>query len=128
MPLGLQDGARRQTPGLRCEEVGQLSGLSATGHAWLEQGCAMALSPATLGCRLLALGPCRACLSLPAGLPADIDGAEDAVELVPPAVPAAVGVITAPAYRLNSVWTACGRICFDRPATLIRPKPSRWHR
>jgi transcriptional regulator with XRE-family HTH domain len=36
--VGLSDGARRRTPGLRREEVAQLSGVSPTYYAFLEQG------------------------------------------------------------------------------------------
>lgn len=36
--VGLPDGARRRTPGLRREEVAQLAGISATWYTWLEQG------------------------------------------------------------------------------------------
>jgi transcriptional regulator with XRE-family HTH domain len=35
--LGLQLGSRRRTPGLRREEVAQLSGVSVTWYTWLEQ-------------------------------------------------------------------------------------------
>ncbi|MDW5593057.1 helix-turn-helix transcriptional regulator [Conexibacter stalactiti] len=36
--LGLDPGTRRRTPGLRREEVSQLSGVSVTWYTWLEQG------------------------------------------------------------------------------------------
>ena len=36
--LGLQPGPRRRTPGLRREELAQLSGVSVTWYTWLEQG------------------------------------------------------------------------------------------
>jgi transcriptional regulator with XRE-family HTH domain len=36
--VGLPDGGRRRTPGLRREEVAQLAGVSATWYTWLEQG------------------------------------------------------------------------------------------
>ncbi len=36
--LGLNPGPRRRTPGLRREEVAQLSGVSLTWYTWLEQG------------------------------------------------------------------------------------------
>ncbi|MES9521944.1 helix-turn-helix transcriptional regulator [Streptomyces capoamus] len=36
--LGLTPGPRRRTPGLRREEVAQLSGVSLTWYTWLEQG------------------------------------------------------------------------------------------
>ncbi|MGA2927831.1 MAG: helix-turn-helix transcriptional regulator [Solirubrobacteraceae bacterium] len=36
--VGLPDGGRRRTPGLRREEVAQLAGVGATWYTWLEQG------------------------------------------------------------------------------------------
>ncbi|MFI9271085.1 helix-turn-helix transcriptional regulator [Kitasatospora sp. NPDC052896] len=36
--VGLDPGPRRRTPGLRREEVAQLSGVSVTWYTWLEQG------------------------------------------------------------------------------------------
>lgn len=36
--LGLPEGVRRRTPGLRREEVAQVAGLSTTWYTWLEQG------------------------------------------------------------------------------------------
>ena len=36
--VGLPPGGRRRTPGLRREEVAQLSGVSVTWYTWLEQG------------------------------------------------------------------------------------------
>jgi transcriptional regulator with XRE-family HTH domain len=36
--VGLAEGARRRTPGLRREEVAQLSGIGVTWYTWLEQG------------------------------------------------------------------------------------------
>lgn len=36
--MGLKPGPRRRTPGLRREEVAQLSGVSLTWYTWLEQG------------------------------------------------------------------------------------------
>jgi len=36
--LGLPNGGRRRTPGLRREEVAQLAGVGATWYTWLEQG------------------------------------------------------------------------------------------
>jgi transcriptional regulator with XRE-family HTH domain len=35
--MGLQPGGRRRTPGLRREELAQLSGVSVTWYTWLEQ-------------------------------------------------------------------------------------------
>jgi transcriptional regulator with XRE-family HTH domain len=36
--VGLQNGSRRRTPGLRREEVAQLAGVGTTWYTWLEQG------------------------------------------------------------------------------------------
>ena len=36
--VGLPDGGRRRTPGLRREEVAQLAGVGSTWYTWLEQG------------------------------------------------------------------------------------------
>lgn len=36
--VGLPEGTRRRTPGLRREEVAQLAGVSTTWYTWLEQG------------------------------------------------------------------------------------------
>src|SRR5438045_3580327 len=36
--VGLPNGGRRRTPGLRREEVAQLAGVGATWYTWLEQG------------------------------------------------------------------------------------------
>src|SRR5258708_30398495 len=46
--LGLSDGERRRTPGLRREEVAQLCGLSATWYSWIEQGRDVSVSPPAL--------------------------------------------------------------------------------
>src|SRR5512135_3132163 len=36
--VGLPNGPRRRTPGLRREEVAQLAGVGTTWYTWLEQG------------------------------------------------------------------------------------------
>ena len=46
---GLPPGARRRTPGLRREEVAQLSGVGVTWYTWLEQGRQINASPQVLG-------------------------------------------------------------------------------
>jgi transcriptional regulator with XRE-family HTH domain len=56
---GLPTGPRRRTPGLRREEVAQLSGVGITWYTWLEQGRAINASPQVLSAvaRTLMLGP-----------------------------------------------------------------------
>lgn len=46
---GLVAGSRRRTPGLRREEVAQLSYVSTTWYTWLEQGRGISVSARTLG-------------------------------------------------------------------------------
>ena len=46
---GLPPGLRRRTPGLRREEVAQLSGVGVTWYTWLEQGRQINASPQVLG-------------------------------------------------------------------------------
>lgn len=100
---------RRRTPGLRREELAARAGISATWLTWLEQGRTVQASAETLG-RLagaLALTPAeRAYLFELAGrldpeLPPQL--ARDA----PPALLAAVGATSHPAYGLDRLWTAC---------------------
>ncbi|MFU1912372.1 helix-turn-helix transcriptional regulator [Bordetella avium] len=43
---GLPSGSRRRTPGLRREEVAQLSDISVTWYTWIEQGREVSVSPA----------------------------------------------------------------------------------
>lgn len=43
---GLPPGSRRRTPGLRREEVAQLSDISVTWYTWIEQGREVSVSPA----------------------------------------------------------------------------------
>ena len=107
--LGLPAGGRRRTPGLRREEVAQLSGLSTTWYAWLEQGREIALSPAALSRLARALRLSRAqrgYLFELAGRHDPERGVEDTAATVPPAVLAAVDAIACPAYILDRCWTA----------------------
>lgn len=104
---GLAQG-RRRTPGLRREEVAQLSGISTTWYTWLEQGRDTSLSPAALArladtLRLTA--PERAYLF---ELTRKRDPAPPATETprgaVPPELAALLSAIAAPAYLLDRLW------------------------
>ncbi|MHA6532381.1 helix-turn-helix transcriptional regulator [Paenibacillus sp. BAC0078] len=53
--VGLPEGTRRRTPGLRREEVAQLAGVSNTWYTWLEQGRDIKVSPSVLDCIAAAL-------------------------------------------------------------------------
>lgn len=106
--FGLAAGARRRTPGLRREEVAQLSGFSVTWYTWLEQGREVSVSPVALArlARALRLGRAeRAYLFELAGKRDPDQGAGEA-DLIPPAVLASVETIGAPAYILDRGWTA----------------------
>ncbi|TVX96903.1 helix-turn-helix transcriptional regulator [Cohnella terricola] len=46
--VGLPEGSRRRTPGLRREEVAQLAGVSSTWYTWLEQGRDIKVSSSVL--------------------------------------------------------------------------------
>jgi transcriptional regulator with XRE-family HTH domain len=106
---GLAAGGRRRTPGLRREEVAQLSGISATWYTWIEQAREVSVSPTALArlCATLHLSPAeRAYVFELAGkrdpaLPMSA-GTMDA----PPALVAAVAAVTAPAYVLDRMWRA----------------------
>jgi transcriptional regulator with XRE-family HTH domain len=47
--VGLPNGRRRRTPGLRREEVADLAGVGLTWYTWLEQGRDIRVSPEVLG-------------------------------------------------------------------------------
>src|SRR5439155_420407 len=57
--VGLKNGNRRRTPGLRREEVADLAGVGLTWYTWLEQGRDIRVSPHDLGAiaRALRLEP-----------------------------------------------------------------------
>lgn len=105
---GLAIGTRRRTPGLRREEVAQLSGISATWYTWIEQGRDVSISPHALA-RLgdaLHLGRAeRSYLFELAGKRDPQDGTTTADE-IPAGVTAAVASIVCPAYLLDQCWTA----------------------
>jgi transcriptional regulator with XRE-family HTH domain len=108
--LGLAGTRRRRTPGLRREEVAQLSGMSATWYTWLEQGRDVAASPEALAAlaKALLLTPAeRAYLFAlaqrpdPAAPGGEADGSD-----APSALVEAVAAIAVPAYVLDRSWTA----------------------
>ena len=82
--VGLRPGPRRRTPGLRREELAQLSGISVTWYTWLEQGRRISVSRAVIEslARVLRMAPAErehlftvAGLALPAQTlgPPDVD-------------------------------------------------------
>lgn len=107
--LGLPEGTRRRTPGLRREELAQLCGMSATWITWVEQGRDVAASAIALArlARTLQLSPAeRAYLFDLAGKHDPSTPPAPAAMDAPPALTAALAAIAAPAYVLDRCWNA----------------------
>jgi transcriptional regulator with XRE-family HTH domain len=102
---------RRRTPGLRREEVAQLSGLSPTWYTWLEQGRDVSMAPAALARVATALHLSAAerayFFELTRKRDPDAPSTGEHAALLAPLV-AALDSITAPAYVLDRSWHACG--------------------
>jgi transcriptional regulator with XRE-family HTH domain len=103
---------RRRTPGLRREEVAQLSGFSTTWYTWIEQGRDIALSAAALA-RLadtLCLNPAERAYLFE--LTRRRDPAVPSLALVPVPAPCellgTLAALSAPAYLLDRLWEARG--------------------
>jgi transcriptional regulator with XRE-family HTH domain len=106
--IGLVAARRRRTPGLRREEVAELSGLSTTWYTWIEQGRDVSMSPAALARLATALRLDRAqrvYLFELAGKRDPDPGASDIDELSE-AVVACIAAIGTPAYILDRSWNA----------------------
>ncbi len=107
--LGLPEGTRRRTPGLRREELAQLCGMSATWITWVEQGRDVAASAIALArlARTLQLSPAeRAYLFDLAGKHDPSTPPAPAAMDAPPALVDALAAIAAPAYVLDRCWNA----------------------
>lgn len=107
-----QPTGRRRTPGLRREEVAQLSGLSTTWYTWVEQGRDIALSAQAVArlAEALRLNPAeRAHLF---ELTRRRDPAAPVAAPVPDAAPPelldTLHALSAPAYLLDRLWQARG--------------------
>lgn len=109
-PTGPQ--ARRRTPGLRREEVAQLSGLSTTWYTWIEQGRDIALSAEALARLADALHLTAAERAYLFELARRRDPAPPAPGTAPAATPpellAALRSMPAPAYLLDRLWHVRG--------------------
>ena len=111
---GLPSGSRRRTPGLRREEVAQLSGVSATWYTWLEQGRDVSASAEALArlASALHLTPAERAYVF------DLTGRRDpaappAAAHAPRSLATAVAAFAGPAYALDRYWTA---ICWNAAA------------
>ena len=104
--VGVEPGPRRRTPGLRREELAQLSGLSVTWYTWLEQARDITVSRQVVNslARALRLGPSeRTHLFTLAGLalPAERSRPHPVDPLVRRLVD---DLLPKPAYVLNPWW------------------------
>jgi transcriptional regulator with XRE-family HTH domain len=107
--VGLPSAPRRRTPGLRREEVAQLSGVSATWYTWLEQGREAQASPQALAriAQALHLGRAeRAYLFELAGRRDPAAPAAAPVDRPSAAMAAIVNAFPGPAYALDAGWNA----------------------
>ncbi|WP_087691139.1 helix-turn-helix transcriptional regulator [Pandoraea sp. PE-S2R-1] len=105
--VGLPPIGRRRTPGLRREEVAQLSGLSATWYTWIEQAREVSISVGALSAVASALRLSRAERSYLFDLAGKRDperGAEPLPHHAAAQVQAAVAAVAAPAYALDRCW------------------------
>jgi transcriptional regulator with XRE-family HTH domain len=107
--FGLEAGARRRTPGLRREELAQLSGVGATWLSWIEQGRDIAVSANALArlARVMRLTPAERAYLFGLGGRRDPLVAEDAgANALPAGLAATLDALPTPAYVLDRAWTA----------------------
>ena len=117
--VGLPPGGRRRTPGLRREEVAQLSGLGVTWYTWLEQGRDIQVSTPGLEriATALRLNPTeRAHLFLLAGRAAPPLPLDTAAPVSPLIRRLMDGLQDQPAMVRNGRWDA---IAWNRGATRL---------
>ncbi|TWB45175.1 helix-turn-helix transcriptional regulator [Nitrospirillum pindoramense] len=107
--LGLAPGPRRRTPGLRREELAQLSGVSVTWYTWIEQGRDVSISPAALTrlAQALRLSAAERAYLFDLAGKRDPEGAAAGDDTpVPSALDALVRSLPHPAYLLDRCWNA----------------------
>jgi transcriptional regulator with XRE-family HTH domain len=104
--VGLPNGGRRRTPGLRREEVAQLAGVGTTWYTWLEQGRDVRASKSVLGALADALRLTRAerthLFRLGRGEPPPPPAVAD--EKASPTIRRLIANLGAPAYLLGRRW------------------------
>ncbi|MET4636474.1 helix-turn-helix transcriptional regulator [Kaistia defluvii] len=107
--FGLDPGTRRRTPGLRREELGQLSGVSSTWLSWIEQGREISVSATALGrlARVMRLTPAERAYLFDLGGRRDPQAGEDnSADALPPGLADTLLALPTPAYVLDRSWTA----------------------
>lgn len=106
---GLGSGGRRRTPGLRREEVAQLSGVSATWYTWIEQGREVSASATALArlAEALRLSPAERAYLFELAGKRDPEADEPAATAEPPVdLQTVVDMIGCPAYAMDRLGTA----------------------
>jgi transcriptional regulator with XRE-family HTH domain len=102
--VGLPDGRRRRTPGLRREEVAELAGIGVDWYIRLEQGRSVSPSAATIDALARALRLSRAEHRHLKQLTENTDRRPFIRETVPPAVRRTVERLNLPAYVTGRRW------------------------
>lgn len=106
--VGLSSGPRRRTPGLRREEVSQLSGVSLTWYTWLEQGRKINVSDqvvAAIGRALHLDAAEMAHLAALAGQGLPVEHASQLRDAAPAGLQRLLGAIDPnPAFALSWIW------------------------
>jgi transcriptional regulator with XRE-family HTH domain len=117
--VGLPALGRRRTPGLRREEVAQLSGVSVAWYTWLEQGRAINPSKDALDAITTALNLSaeeRSHVFVLAGHAAPTAPPEPLPAAAPPQVQAVLDALAFPAYVSDRAWNIVG---WNAPADRI---------
>jgi len=105
--VGLTEGMRRRTPGLRREEVAQLAGVSITWYTWIEQGRDVSVSASALARLASGLRLSRAERSYLFEIAGKRDPERPGASDDPPdEILACVDAIDGPAYILDRTWRA----------------------
>lgn len=102
--VGLPDGRRRRTPGLRREEVAELAGIGVDWYVRLEQGRSVSPSAATIDALARALRLSKAEHRHLKELTENTDRRAFVRETVPPTVRRTVEQINLPAYITGRRW------------------------
>lgn len=115
--VGLPEGARRRTPGLRREEVALIADVGGTWYTWLEQGRDVRPSPRVLAslARALKLDPTETGLLHVLADLAPPPGTVPAEEVVPPPALRLLESLPHPAYVTGRRWDV---LAWNRPAEL----------
>jgi transcriptional regulator with XRE-family HTH domain len=104
--VGLPNGGRRRTPGLRREEVAQLAGVGATWYTWLEQGRDIRASVSVLEAlaEALQLSPAERSHLIMLGRGEEVELPDPPCERVSPTIERLIHNLRVPAVLLGRRW------------------------